>query len=207
MTPAPRRLVRPDPAAVAVVVRGVVEAAVRDAGAAGLVLAAPAGAERALLERWLPGAHVPSVERAAPLVDAAGAGGEGEAWRAAARLAAAEDGLLTAGIENKTLLLVGRARPGLDLLPLGDLWATQVRAMAGEAALPALLEGRGEGEVEAIEATLAAWLEEGHRLTLHALSPDLAGALERSLRGAHPYGRPAVVPKLGRWTAGIDLAL
>ena len=201
------RLPRPDGAAVAAVVRGVVEAAVRDAGAAGVVLAAPPGPERDLLAAWLPGARLPDASLAGRLAEAAGPGGREEAWRSAARLRAAEEDLLTAGTGNKTLLLLGRGRPGVDLLPFGDLWATQLRTLAGAALLPPPLEGAREEEVEAVDAALAAWLERGHPILPEDLPPDRAAAVERSMRGSHPYGRPAVVAKLGRWTAGIDLAL
>ena len=203
----PERLPRPDRAAVAAVVRGVVAAAVRDAGAAGVALAAHPGPERDLLAAWLPDARLPDASLAGRLAEAAGPVGREEAWRSAARLRAAAEDLLTAGTGNKTLLLLGRERPGVDLLPFGDLWATQLRALAGAATLPPSLEGAGEEEVEAVDAALAAWLERGRPLLPQDLPPGRAAAVERSLRGAHPYGRPAVVAKLGRWTAGIDLAL
>lgn len=199
------------------VVVGVVEAALREQGARGIVLTGPEGPERRLLRRWLgEGAVVPdeaAVERcreglAAALPEAPAATVEGEARRAVARTVAGAQGLLEASEIHKTALVTAPGPPPERLLPLGDVWASQVLAVAGDCTVPAGLEGLGAEEIGAVDAALRAHLEEGRRLeeAVEPLEPVVRERLVGLLR-RRPWGRFRVplVPKLGPGTVGVDL--
>lgn len=197
------------------VVGAVVRAALRETGRDGLVVAAPPDARGALLGRWIgawgleaaPPAEVAEVARslAAGAPDDAGP----EHHRAAARILAGRRNLLPVHPIDKTSLLLGGAPPPEPLLPLGDLWASELAPWCGEPPPPPLPR-LDAGAREAVDRALARHLEE--RLpwerAARALEPEVATAVQRALeRGRwHRLWAP-VVPKLGPRTPGIDLDL
>ncbi|HYJ78160.1 MAG TPA: hypothetical protein VEW03_00960 [Longimicrobiaceae bacterium] len=118
------------------------------------------------------------------------------------------EGAVPAHPANKTALLLGGELPPEPLLPLGDLWATEVAALAdGWSAPDAVLRLADEaGGIEALDAALRQ-LVDGRR-------PDALDALpfaaREGVRRALAAGRaarlfPRIVPKLGVRTLGLDL--
>src|SRR5262245_27008175 len=75
-----------------------------------------------------------------------------------------QDGTLAASLANKTGLLLGATFPGEPLLPLGDLYASQVRHLAGDVQLPenvrALADAAGGIDVldHALQGRFESWL-------------------------------------------------
>jgi hypothetical protein len=109
---------------------------------------------------------------------------------------------------NKTALLLGGELPPEPLLPLGDLWATDVAELAGRWSAPpgvrriAALAGR----VEALDAALRAWADGRDAAALAALPPEAAEAVARALAaGRASRLHPRIVPKIGTRTIGVDL--
>lgn len=204
------------PPAPAPVVAAVVQAEIARLGLGGAVLASPPGPESELLRRWLApltALRVPDAGAVADLAGALAAAGapghvlEALAWRAAAEALAHGEGLLPLGSTNKTQLLLDPAPLPARVLPLGDVWASAVRAAVGSAALPPALAGAGPQLVAEVEAALASYLEGG-------VAPDrafgplgsLGHAAVRALNAAEKNRRGLLVPKLGPWTVGCDLA-
>jgi hypothetical protein len=197
---------------VARVVGGVVGAAVLEATATGVTVLADWTPEGELLYEWL-------VREL----------GEGHVWRAASlasnvHQAAAEpaagragvptgpqpsaDGALTAHPSNKTALLLGGRVPHADLLPLGDVWASQIERLTGRWSAPAEVEAAAAavGGIEELDAALRRLVED------RCESGDLGigGTAARHLvelyeRGRFYRLRPRLVPKLTARTLGIDL--
>ena len=201
---------------VAGIVREVVAAEVARTRSRGVILASPPGPEADLLARWLP-STLPlrhpdpgAVSDVAGALAAAGAPGthvEALAWQAVARAQALSQGLLPVGASNKTWLLLEDAPLSARVLPLGDVWATDVERWAGTAVLPAVLRDATPDQVSAVENALRNYLQEGVSPG-EAFAPlgSLADPVRAALDGAEHRRRGLVIPKLDKWTAGIDLA-
>jgi hypothetical protein len=198
------------------IIARVVAAEVVRAGLFGAVMASPPGRVSDLLSGWLspimrvrvpdPGA----VADVAGALAAAGAPGdtvEALAWRSVAEASGAAEGLLLVGNTNKTELLLDPRPLPARVLPLGDVWASTLRAHAGRPPVPPVLAHALPEEVDAVERALEDYLERG-------VGPDQAfgalGALElpvrRALDAAEGRRSGLLVPKLTAWTVGCDLA-
>jgi MoxR-like ATPase len=109
---------------------------------------------------------------------------------------------------NKTALLLGGALPPEPLLPLGDLFAGEIRALTGNWSAPAAVRDLAErsGGVERLDQALRAWSEGRDAGALELLPagvrPEVRGALAR---GAASRLALRVVPKIGSRTLGVDL--
>jgi hypothetical protein len=173
------------------VIRGVVAAAVRESGSVGVLV----------LEDWTPEGELVYEWLVREL-------GETAVLRAAAATATA--GILTAHPLNRTALLLGGAPPRADLLPLGDVYASQVQVLAAGWSAPPEVEAvaAAAGGVATLDAALSRWID-GRRETdaaLDALGADVAQTvLDLYDRGRFFRLRPRLVPKLGPRTLGIDL--
>lgn len=169
------------------IVGGVVRQALADTGAAGI---------------WLLQADTPEGRLAAEWCRAALGEGRVFTGQVDARV-------LRAHPVNKTVLLL-EGPPDAPLLPLGDLYASEVEALAGEWGGPEELRVLAEaaGGIAALDGALRRWAE-GRRALPEALAelPEAARAdVASSLREQHWYrGRAGLVPKLGGRTVGIDL--
>ena len=194
----------------------VLAAEVRRTGCAGLILASPPGPESDLLASWLPPGlplRLPDpggVSDVAGALAAAGAPGshvEALAWQAVAQAQALSGGLLPVAANNKTFLLLDDAPLAARVLPLGDVWATNVVRRQGRATLPGVLRGADEAEVAAAEDALRGYLQDG--IPPEAAFAPLgvrAKAVRAALDAAEHRRRGLLVPKLEGWTVGIDLA-
>ncbi len=207
------------------VVVAVVAEAIREAGAHGVVVASSPRPETALLERWFAAAAItvrtPDAEVvravAAPLEaslggDAAtsGAGSNEEARRAAARVIADREGLIPVSAANKTELIWADRLPPEPLLPLGDLYASQIHALAGACTTPTPLVGLEPDRLRAVDEAIAHVVEDGVRpdVAFAELPSELRDAAFSAIhRSAWTRARPPVVPKLSRRTLGMDLEL
>src|SRR5690606_41663619 len=161
---------------IASVIGEVLRQAVRDAGAAGILVLDDGSPEARLVLEWSVAALGESAVRRAGMPtaaqvgaalpalapDAPGAALE-ELHRCRARLIAREHDLLLAHPANKTALLLGGTIPPEPLLPLGDLYASQVEALAGACTLPSSVEASVEiaGGTGPVDAALQALLAEG----------------------------------------------
>jgi hypothetical protein len=128
-----------------------------------------------------------------------------EARRLKARLL---DGALTAHPANKTELLLGAALPPEPLLPLGDLYASEVDALCGgwSASAEVRVLAEGAGGVKALDAALLRWLDGRDPAGLNTLPADVAEEVQRRFRaGRAARLAPRIVPKLGTRTLGVDL--
>ncbi|MEX1184217.1 MAG: hypothetical protein WEF86_13375 [Gemmatimonadota bacterium] len=192
------------------VVGGVVAAALRDAGAATLVMLDDRSPEGELICGWLSSVlDAGRLRRASALAsnmqDVAAADA---AWLAGWR-AARDGGALLAHPANRTALLLGGAPPRADLLPLGDLWASQVEALTGSWSATPEIEAiaAAAGSTAALDAALEAWVGRGAGAPpLLELESDIARRMVQLYdRGRYFRMRPRLVPKLGPRTLGIDL--
>lgn len=206
MTGDPRRARR--------IVCGVIRAGIRDTGREGVVLAAPPSGPGDLLGEWMeeegllfePPDAVRRVARkhGLPSVD------DPEVYRAAARLLARRRNLLPLHPIHKTVLLLGGAPPPEPLLPLADVYASELNRWCEPVPRPPLLEDRDAGTVEAVDRALVGYLEE--RLPWAEAASGLDEELRDAVAGALARGRwyrlwSPVTPKLGHRTPGIDLDL
>lgn len=190
-------------ARLAAVIAGVVRTAARDAGRDRLVLVDDGSPEADLVERLLADGSQPSLERAGRSVD------DPEARRHAARTHAGPDGLLLHPA-NKTVAVLwpdGLAEP---VLPLADLYATQVHALAGGWSAPPSARAAidAAGGIEAVDRFLTLLLDERRDVRTAAahLDPGAADRLiDRYRAGWWWRRRLGVVPKVGPRTLGIDL--
>jgi hypothetical protein len=207
------------------VVAEVVRQAVRDAGAAGVVLLDDATPEAVLAGEWCAlgvGEDAvwrvprPRPEEARSCLAALGAEADEsassfeEAHRLRCRLVAAARGALVAHPANKTVLLLAPPLPPEALLPLGDLYASQVAALAGAWTGPPALErlAHAVGGVEVLDAALHAWIEERRpfEALVESLGPRAAAEVRRAFEAGRFWRlRVGLVPKLGSRTLGIDL--
>jgi hypothetical protein len=193
------------------VIRGVCAAAVHASDAGGIVVLDDWTPEGEVVYEWLVRELGEArVWRAASLSSNVQGLTAAEAQEIGAWRAARMDGALIAHPANRTALLLGGRLPVADLLPLGDVWASEVEALtgrwSGEAAVETL--AAAAGGVAALDATLRRLLEQGadERSATAALPPDVAEELLRLYqRGRWSRLRPRTVPKLGTRTIGIDL--
>jgi hypothetical protein len=199
------------------VVGAVARQALADRGVSRVALLDDGGPEAALAARLLEGAlGAGAVVRVA--ADGAGVEpflphpGAVPSWRVAEEVrrlrARLMDGVLAAHPANKTALLLGGELPPEPLLPLGDLWATEVAALAGGWSAPPEVADLAEaaGGIEALDAALRRRYDERDPAAFDAL-PREAAARVRALLAAGLASRrnPRTVPKLGRRTICIDL--
>lgn len=117
-------------------------------------------------------------------------------------------GAVAAHPASKTALLLGGELPPEPLLPLGDLWATEVAALAGgwSAPEPVLRLAREAGGIDALDAALRELIDRRRADGLDAL-PFRAREEVRHALAAGQASRlsPRIVPKLGSRTLGVDL--
>jgi hypothetical protein len=193
-------------ARVAAVVGAVAAAALRERGAGRVALLDDGGPEAALAARILEGALGDGA-----VARVRGGGAEPsprhaeERRRHEARLL---DGALVAHPASKTALLLGGELPPEPLLPLGDLWASEVAALQGAWSAPEALRALAEacGGVEALDAALARRIDGRDPAGLDALPEPAAAEVRRRLAaGAASRRWPRLVPKLGARTLGADL--
>lgn len=110
---------------------------------------------------------------------------------------------------SKTLVLLGAA-PAADVLPLGDLYASQVVALAGAAELPPEVQELAAacGGAETLDQVLRRHFDERRSWEAAAepLSSPAATLLKKRIDAAR-FRRTHIglVPKLGARTPGIDL--
>lgn len=117
-------------------------------------------------------------------------------------------GALPADPGNKTALLLGGALPPEPLLPLGDLYASQVLALAGGWSAPPAVLALAEraGGIERLDAALRARYDERDAAGLDSLSPDVrADVADAAASGRAARVTIRVVPKIGHRTIGLDL--
>jgi hypothetical protein len=130
---------------------------------------------------------------------------EEEVRRMRARLA---DDALAAHPANKTALLLGGALPPEPLLPLGDLWATDVAALAGGwSAPPAVMALVEEADgIDVLDGVLRRLIDGRDPVALDALREDVAERVRAALAGGSVSRRwPRIVPKLSVRTLCADL--
>lgn len=211
--PRPERPERPE--RVREVIVAVVRQALLDRGASRVAILDDGAPEAKLLGDWLGGslgdAAVVMVDRPPPEVEpllrssGAGARMRREALRMAARLM---DDVVVASPENRTALLLGGALPPEPLLPLGDLFASQVMELCGGWSAPPEVAAIAEraGGIDALDAALGALLDGRDPAALDALPEAVRDEVREALaRGRAARRSPYVVPKLSYRTLGIDL--
>ena len=189
---------------VAAVVTGVVATAARDARCGTLVVLDRVPPETELLLRLLGagGCELP-LERVPAADD------DPDAAAAAARGRRGTDALPLDPV-NKTIAVLWPELLAAPVLPLADLYATQVAALGGSWSAPAqayeIIERAGG--IQAVDRFLAAHLDERRSLDEASLHLDARGRAplrERFEAGWWWRRRVGVVPKLGARTLGIDL--
>lgn len=163
---------------------GVVHEAMREHAEARLLLLRPGTREHDLVAGWLrDGGLDASPATSAP---------------------PARAGLVLDPADKQTLLLDGPL-PGADLLPLGDVWPSQVAALASALPSPA-----GPSDITSepgpLECALRAAFDRGEGLSAlrRHLSEAEASTMRRRILQTAPLLRPPTVPKLTAWTIGID---
>ncbi len=213
---------------VARVVGGVVRQALADAGARTLILIDDGSPEASLARAWCTASLGPDAvvcARGALQADVAVALAArrelshlapddlaAEIRRFEARLLS--DGGSSALVANpvsKTTLLLNAAPLPEPLLPLGDLYATDVRELAGDWSAPAPVRALADkaGGIEALDGALRAHFDERRPLPdcLARLPEPARGPLARAIvAGRFGRRRVGIVPKLGPHTLGIDLS-
>jgi hypothetical protein len=200
------------------VVTGVIQQAMLDTGATGLLVLEDTTPEGRLVLDWSASALGASRVHRAPADTANGwMGAFGsdpgvirEVRRAAARVLADQRNWLLAHPANKTELLLSHDLPPERLLPLGDLYATQIQELTGGYTLSAEVDSMitAAGSVAAVDGALAAWLEGRNDLdvALSSLVPEAQNRLRTRLAGNRCARRwPRIVPKLGSRTLWVDL--
>jgi hypothetical protein len=144
------------------------------------------------------------------LLHSAGFAGDGqeprvEAHRFLVRLLA--DAIPTSAL-TKTDLLLGGEMPPEAFLPLGDLYASEVVALAGEwrGTPNARRLAEAAGGIERLDGALRAYLDGRDARALGKLPAGPAAEVRAALRrGSWSRSHPRLVPKLGTRTIGIDL--
>lgn len=118
------------------------------------------------------------------------------------------DGILAAHPANKTALLLGGALPPEPLLPLGDLWATDVLALAGGWSAPPEVAAlaKAAGGIEALDTALRRRVDGRDPRGVDGLPREAAERVRALLAAGSAWRRtPRIVPKLAGRTIGIDL--
>ncbi|MEX2282982.1 MAG: hypothetical protein WEE89_10915 [Gemmatimonadota bacterium] len=205
------------------VIGTVIDAAVRAAGCDGIVILNDGSPEASLLNHWC--RRTLGEARVWSATSAGDSSRDMEALRYTARTMARERNALTANPANKTALLLGIGMPPEPLLPLGDLYATQIESMADSwSAPPEVLElvdnvrkfARDASNADikpasgiyAVDEALRAMFE-GWRPAQEAVSglpePTRGPFLEAVRRGRFWRERAGLIPKLSTRTIGIDL--
>lgn len=122
----------------------------------------------------------------------------------------ADTEFLAAHPANKTTLLLGPHFPAEPLLPLGDLYASQVKELAGGYNLPDQVQSLAEraGGIDALDRALQlrfeSWLpaeQAAEELPKAARGPFL----EAVRAGRFWRERAGLIPKLSARTIGVDL--
>jgi hypothetical protein len=128
-----------------------------------------------------------------------------EVRRMRARL---KDDALAAHPANKTALLLGGELPPEPLLPLGDLWATDVLALGGGWSASPEIEAlaRDAGGIETVDGALRRLVDGRDAAALDTLPAAIAERVRTMLAAGSASRRyPHVVPKLGARTLFADL--
>ena len=116
---------------------------------------------------------------------------------------------LTVHPANKTALLVGSFIPRVDILPLGDVYASQLQDLVGEWWGDEQVTGlaKAAGGIEALDAVLAAYIDHrGLVAELTGVTDDVCDVVLAALgRTRFRRARAGIVPKLGTRTIGVDL--
>jgi hypothetical protein len=202
---------------VGAVIRAVARQALADRGLTRIALLDDGGPEAALAARMLGaegGAEAlvrVTVEagEVEPILHLLGALDGTRAAEEARRLRArAVPGALAAHPANRTALLLGREIPPEPLLPLGDLYASEVAAMAGGWSAPreVMEMAAAAGGIEALDDALRRWIDRRDPRGMDGLPGDAAEAVRRAFaagRAARTW--PRLVPRLGHRTLGVDL--
>ena len=207
------------------VVVAVVAEAIREADAHGVVLASSPRPETTLLQRWFTAAaitvRIPDAEVVRAVADSLEASLNGrdseavarsneEAHRAAARVIANRERLIPVSAANKTELIWAERLPPEPLLPLGDLYASQIHALAGSCTAPPPLGDIEPDRIRAVDEAIARVVEDGVRpdVAFAELPPELRNAAFSAMhRSAWRGTLPPVIPKLSKRTLGVDLEL
>ncbi|MGH7475883.1 MAG: hypothetical protein ACRELD_06320 [Longimicrobiales bacterium] len=216
---------QPDAAAV---VAGVLARAIADRAATVIVLLEHDTPEGALLRAWietqLGAGHCIIVSASDSLASAVARDARGlapsgepaasferaECTRALGRVVARRLRGIVAHPINKTALLLGDDFPPEPLLPLGDLYASQVQELADGCTLPPRVRDLAEraGGLRRLDSTLYALLDRrvDAALACVGLPPAVRTDILRMLDGGRAARRHlGLIPKLGRATPGIDL--
>ena len=210
------------------IITGVIREALRYSGRSA-VMVVGGGPEEALLESWLGDAHIPFqpaprkvMERMLPILkdledeesQPPGTSTDPALTQRASELAgqavASARDLLLLGTANKTSLLLSFSTSVQPVLPLGDLYASQIQEMSGDCTVPGALRGISAKELSAVDSALRAYFEGGlpPETAFGELEPErsqqVREMLEESRRRWHPL---PLIPKLGDATLGMDLDL
>ena len=201
---------------IAEVIGAVARQALADRGRTRIALLDDGGPEAALAARILGGQlgedRVECVTVAEHFADEVAREAEAD-WMLAAEevqrmLSRLVDDAVPAHPANKTTLLLGGDLPPEPLLPLGDLWATDVLALQGGWSAPAEVEALAEaaGGIDALDAVLRRLVDGRDRAALDALDPHVAARVGAALAAGSASRRyPRIVPKLGPRTLCADL--
>jgi hypothetical protein len=181
---------------IARIVSGVIRAALRESGRCGIVIVADGSPETGLLCDWC---RVHLAERVW------GAPDTGELRRLVE-----ERNALAANPVNKTTLLLGAAGSPEPLLPLGDLYATQISDLAGGWSAPPEVQQliATSGGIELVDQTLQAWFEgwTAPETAVQQLPAEARGPFLEAVRAGRFWReRAGLVPKLSARTIGVDL--
>jgi hypothetical protein len=188
---------------------GVIRGALETTARAGVVVLDDGSPEAELLGQWCTqelGSQ--RTWRAHGPVDAPAHAGEALRYRA--RTLAIEQNALTAHPANKTALLLAADWPVEPLLPLGDLYASQIAALTGGWSGPADVKRLVElaGGIESVDRALGSWFEQWRPadVAVGELPAECRGPfLEAVRRGRFWRERAGLIPKLSVRTIGIDL--
>lgn len=199
------------------IVGAVVRQALADRGASRVALLDDGGPEAALAARMLAAALgdgavarivVSDAEMESVLHLSPGMARERAADEARRLRARLTDDAVPAHPANKTALLLAGALPPEPLLPLGDLYASEVAELCGAWSAPDGVRRIAElaGGIEALDGALRGWAEGRDPAAIALLPAEAADAVRWALAaGRASRLHPRIVPKIGRRTLGVDL--